>query len=61
MASNLTLFQQIVTGDSWGQVSIPVIEARPFFAIIIVGIVVTVSLGLMNLVLAVIVERAQDA
>eukprot|EP00931_Biecheleriopsis_adriatica_P048369 TRINITY_DN27940_c0_g1_i1.p1 TRINITY_DN27940_c0_g1~~TRINITY_DN27940_c0_g1_i1.p1 ORF type:complete len:672 (-),score=124.21 TRINITY_DN27940_c0_g1_i1:56-2071(-) len=60
--AGLTLFQQIVAGDSWGLISVPVIEARPFVAgpvLIIVN--VGVGLGLMNLILAVIVERAVEA
>mmetsp|Transcript_19798 Transcript_19798/g.46198 ORF Transcript_19798/g.46198 Transcript_19798/m.46198 type:complete len:650 (-) Transcript_19798:195-2144(-) len=61
MASSLTLFQQIVAGDSWGTISIPVIEAAPFTAPLFFAIMMTVSLGVMNLILAVIVERAAEA
>jgi len=57
----LTLFQQIVAGDSWGMISIPVIEEAPWTATMMVAIVITVSLGVMNLILAVIVERATEA
>jgi hypothetical protein len=55
------LFQQIVAGDSWGLVSVPVIEKRPEYTIIFICIVVSVSLGVMNLILAVIVESAAEA
>jgi len=65
MSSVLTLFQQIITGDSWGLVSIPVIEASGiavwYVVPILVGIVVSVSLGVMNLILAVIVQSATEA
>ncbi|CAE7741573.1 prodh, partial [Symbiodinium sp. CCMP2456] len=57
----LTLFQQIVAGDSWGLVSIPLIKEFPEMAIILFMIMMTVSLGVMNLILAVIVERASEA
>lgn len=60
-AASLTLFQTIVAGDSWGQISIPVIEENPIVAPIMLGIVVTIGLGIMNLILAVIVERATEA
>ena len=48
-------------GDSWGLVSVPVIEKRPEYTIIFICIVVSVSLGVMNLILAVIVESAAEA
>eukprot|EP00930_Biecheleria_cincta_P015471 TRINITY_DN12902_c0_g1_i1.p1 TRINITY_DN12902_c0_g1~~TRINITY_DN12902_c0_g1_i1.p1 ORF type:complete len:680 (-),score=103.34 TRINITY_DN12902_c0_g1_i1:130-2169(-) len=60
-AASLTLFQTIVAGDSWGQISIPVIEEDYLVAPILMSIVVTVGLGIMNLILAVIVERATEA
>jgi len=60
-ASTLTLFQQIVAGDDWGSVSIPVIEKAPHFAPIFGLVVISVSLGVMNLILAVIVESAAEA
>eukprot|EP00928_Gymnodinium_smaydae_P078401 TRINITY_DN6230_c0_g2_i1.p1 TRINITY_DN6230_c0_g2~~TRINITY_DN6230_c0_g2_i1.p1 ORF type:complete len:717 (+),score=83.72 TRINITY_DN6230_c0_g2_i1:49-2199(+) len=59
--SMLTLFQQIVAGDSWGLTSVPLIERNSLFFILLVLIVVSVSLGVMNLILAVIVESAAEA
>jgi len=61
MQSNLTLFQQIITGDSWGLISISIIDKSGWYAIPLVLIVITVSLGLTNLILVVIVERAAEA
>jgi len=58
MASTLTLFQQIVAGDSWGEISIPVIEENPAFGLLLPFTQLAVGVGAMNLVLAVIVERA---
>ncbi|CAE8647587.1 unnamed protein product [Polarella glacialis] len=59
--ASLTLYQQIVAGDSWGQISVPVIEKEPLVAPILLTVSVTISLGVMNLILAVIVERAAEA
>eukprot|EP00438_Fugacium_kawagutii_P017675 Skav211272 [mRNA] locus=scaffold2429:31143:33260:+ [translate_table: standard] len=60
-AAAVTLFQQIVAGDSWGQISIPLVEEAPWTAIILFFILITISLGMLNLILAVIVERASEA
>lgn len=59
--SMLTLFQTLVAGDSWGQVALPIIEHYPPAGIFFLCALVTVSLAIMNLILAVIVERAQDS
>jgi len=61
MSGVLTLFQQIVVGDSWGNISIPVIEHAPWTGTLIVTATMTVSLGITNLILSVIVEQATDA
>ncbi|CAK9115479.1 unnamed protein product [Durusdinium trenchii] len=60
-AAALTLFQQIVAGDNWGQISIPVVEEEPLTAILLFSMLITISLGMLNLILAVIVERAAEA
>ena len=60
-SASITFFQQIVAGDSWGTISVPLLEAKPWTGIILFLVFVTVSLGLMNLILAVIVERASEA
>jgi len=60
-SAGVTLFQQIVAGDSWGEISIPLLYAAPWTAPILFTIMVSVSLGVMNLILAVIVERATEA
>eukprot|EP00930_Biecheleria_cincta_P067091 TRINITY_DN5347_c0_g1_i2.p1 TRINITY_DN5347_c0_g1~~TRINITY_DN5347_c0_g1_i2.p1 ORF type:complete len:618 (+),score=103.53 TRINITY_DN5347_c0_g1_i2:79-1932(+) len=57
----LTFTQQIVAGDSWGQVSVPVLEAYPATGFIFGGVLVSVNLGLMNLILSVIVDKANAA
>ncbi|CAE7811757.1 CAC [Symbiodinium sp. CCMP2592] len=57
----LTIFQQVVAGDSWGETSLPLVEAEPLTILILFPIMMTISLGAMNLILAVIVERATEA
>ncbi|CAK9023920.1 Voltage-dependent calcium channel type D subunit alpha-1 (DmCa1D) [Durusdinium trenchii] len=59
--ASLTLFSQIVAGDAWGQISPPLAHAAPWTAPILFGIMMTISLGVMNLILAVIVEKAAEA
>lgn len=61
MDSTLTLFQQIVAGDSWGTISIPVIMEEPWAAVPLCMTLMTIGLGAMNLILAVIVDRAAEA
>lgn len=57
----LTLTQQLVAGDSWGTVTMPIIEEEPLTALLFGGVLVTVGLTVMNLILAVIVDAAQEA
>jgi voltage-gated sodium channel len=59
--SMLTFMQTIVAGDSWGNIAVPVIEREPYTAIIFLGTQICVQLGLLNLILAVIVDRAREA
>jgi len=56
--STLTLFREIIAGGSW-IISTPVIKQSPSVGIVLVTVVVVISLGTMNLILAVIVERLQ--
>lgn len=59
--SMLTFIQHIVAGDSWGNVSLPLAERHPWTLCFFVLVLVSVDLALMNLILAVIVDRAQEA
>jgi len=56
--SLLTLIQQVVAGDAWGQVSLPIMEAYPLSAIFFLGVLLSVGLAIMNLILAVVVNVA---
>jgi len=59
--SNLTFIQTIIAGDAWGRVSVPIIEKEPHTAIVLVAALVTINLGVLNLILTVIVNAAQEA
>merc|ERR1719428_2815072 len=58
MASNLTILQTIIAGDSWGIVSLAVIEESPLTIVVFVGVLVSINFGVLNLILAVIVKVA---
>merc|ERR1712137_909829 len=60
-AAALTIFQQIVCGDSWGLVTIQVIEYSPLTMLIYIPCFISVAMCFMNLVLTVIVDRATEA
>ena len=51
-AASLTLFQQVIAGDSWGTISVPLVETAPWTAVLLFWILITVSLGMLNLILA---------
>lgn len=58
----LTFTQQIVAGDSWGVVTIPLMEYSPLITIPLFMIVfISIDLGILNLILTVIVDRAAQA
>lgn len=61
MRATLTFFQTLVAGDSWGACSIGIIHNAPHLYIIFAFSLVTVQLGFTNLVLAVIVDKANEA
>merc|ERR1719226_392540 len=52
LSSVLTLFQTTIAGDSWGTLAVAIIETEPWVASIFVTALLTVSLGLTNLILA---------
>jgi hypothetical protein len=61
MDSNLTFFKTIMTGDSWGLVAVPVVEKHPWSALVFVGSHFTIVVGLLNLIIAVLVDTAAEA
>lgn len=58
--SNLTMFSTIVAGDQWGRIAVPVIRAAPATALIFVGAELTILYGVLNLVIAVVVDTFAD-
>jgi Ca2+-binding EF-hand superfamily protein len=61
MNSNLTFLQILIAGDSWGTVTIPIIENYPGTIMFFVPVLAFINLAIMNVILAVIVESAEDA
>merc|ERR1719375_1467069 len=59
--ARLTFFQTLVAGDSWGLVACPIIEEEPIACLFFLMVLASVSLFIMNLILAVIVESATEA
>eukprot|EP00440_Ansanella_granifera_P049842 gb/GFBE01054018.1/.p1 GENE.gb/GFBE01054018.1/~~gb/GFBE01054018.1/.p1 ORF type:complete len:610 (+),score=131.11 gb/GFBE01054018.1/:1-1830(+) len=59
--SMVTFFQQVVAGDSWGLITIPVMESFPFTAPFFVVVVVTIQFGILNLILVAIVDQAHKS
>eukprot|EP00931_Biecheleriopsis_adriatica_P052290 TRINITY_DN30406_c0_g2_i1.p1 TRINITY_DN30406_c0_g2~~TRINITY_DN30406_c0_g2_i1.p1 ORF type:complete len:651 (+),score=123.65 TRINITY_DN30406_c0_g2_i1:158-2110(+) len=58
--AEVTFIQQLVAGDSWGLVTIPMLERFPSTAPLFMAILLTVEVGLMNLILSVVVDTASD-
>ncbi|CAE7239332.1 CPK1 [Symbiodinium pilosum] len=61
MDANLLLFKTVIAGDSWGEVAVPVIQAHPATAFIFVGSQLTLVFGVLNLIVAVVVDTFADA
>ncbi|CAK0859212.1 unnamed protein product, partial [Prorocentrum cordatum] len=59
--ANITFFQTIVAGDSWGVMAIPVIEAHPWTAFIFTGALLTLVFGVLNVIVAVVVDAFAEA
>jgi len=56
----VSLFKTLIAGDSW-IVGMPLIKPTPWLAPLMIFVVISITLGIMNLILTVIVERAADA
>lgn len=61
MHASLTFWQSIVTGDSWGETTIPLIEKHPSTACFFVAVYLTIGMAVTNLILGVVVSVAQQA
>ena len=60
MQSNLTFLKTLLAGDSWGQIAVPVMKKQPLTGIIFIGALVTIVYGILNLIVAVIVDAAVE-
>lgn len=56
MSANLLLFKTVIAGDSWGEIAVPVIERYPMTAIVFMGSLLTLVFGVLNLIVAVVVD-----
>ncbi|CAE7926007.1 FP1, partial [Symbiodinium sp. KB8] len=61
MAANLLLFKTVIAGDSWGTIAVPIIRRQPFTALIFCGSLMTLVFGVLNLIVAVIVDTFAEA
>lgn len=59
--SVLTFSQIIVAGDSFGIVTLPIVEAYPWTALYFSAVLLVVGMAIMNLILGVIVNVADEA
>jgi len=57
----MTFFQQLVAGDSWGTVSLPLIEHAPWTLFFFSAVLVSVQLVVLNMILAAICDSANQA
>eukprot|EP00747_Dinoflagellata_sp_TGD_P103779 gnl/TRDRNA2_/TRDRNA2_169073_c3_seq1.p1 gnl/TRDRNA2_/TRDRNA2_169073_c3~~gnl/TRDRNA2_/TRDRNA2_169073_c3_seq1.p1 ORF type:complete len:566 (+),score=97.54 gnl/TRDRNA2_/TRDRNA2_169073_c3_seq1:97-1794(+) len=58
--ANLVFFQTVIMGDSWGDLTLPLIDEYPSTAMFFLLLVVSMSLGFSNLIVAVIVRKASE-
>ena len=61
MHADLLLFKTVIAGDSWGQIAVPVIMYQPLTAIIFMGSLLTLVFGVLNLIVAVVVDTFAEA
>lgn len=59
--ASITFFQQVVAGDSWGLVTIPIIKEYPWTGPFFIFVLASIEMALMNLIIAAIVDRAAEA
>jgi voltage-gated sodium channel len=57
-ASVVTFIQHTLAGEDWGSVAIPIMETRPWTAIIFLSVIISTNLGILCLFITVTVDRA---
>jgi hypothetical protein len=60
-SSMLTFTQTLLAGDSWGQLAVPIVERAPLTYAYFLLVLTTTCIAAVNLILAAIVEAAQQA
>jgi hypothetical protein len=58
LEAHLTIIQQVVVGDEWGSMAIPVISAYPRTAFVFVASLLSIQFAMLNLIMTVIVDSA---
>jgi len=61
MNASLTFMKTIIAGDSWGQLAVPLMQTSRGASLILVLTYITINLGLLNTIVAVIVDRQAQA
>ncbi|CAE7827105.1 RBG2 [Symbiodinium sp. CCMP2456] len=61
MHANLLLFKTVIAGDGWGELAVPVIVAAPETSIVFIGAYLTIVFGVLNLIVAVVVDQFAEA
>ena len=61
MSANLLLFKTVIAGDGWGRVAVPVIQQNPWTAVLFVGSLLTLVFGVLNIIIAVVVDTFAEA
>eukprot|EP00929_Paragymnodinium_shiwhaense_P085888 TRINITY_DN46367_c0_g1_i1.p1 TRINITY_DN46367_c0_g1~~TRINITY_DN46367_c0_g1_i1.p1 ORF type:complete len:642 (-),score=105.75 TRINITY_DN46367_c0_g1_i1:134-1981(-) len=61
MRTNLTFMSMIVAGDSWGKLAIPLMTRSWVASCLLLGSFMVINLGLLNTIVAVIVDRQSQA
>ncbi|CAE7645481.1 Cacna1c [Symbiodinium sp. CCMP2592] len=61
MEATLLLFKTVIAGDSWGQVAVPVIQRNPETAVIFVLSQLSLVFGVLNIIVAVVVDTFAEA
>merc|ERR1719502_249231 len=59
--SALTFTQQIIAGDSWGTVTVPIIERSPITVVFFTLVFISLNMALMNVILASVVDAVGQA
>lgn len=59
--ASLTLFGFAMFGDGWSTLTVPIVWESPGLALFFLGVLISITFSTMNLLLAVIVEHAEEA